>query len=85
MSLITISDCVIVTNLNHTVRHICYVIDVCSKLLKVFHDYCLFNMSDQIVVGIVLGCFRLKNCKNIVLRYNINSKQYFFVGELLKY
>ena len=63
MSLINKSDCVIVTNLNHTVRHICYVIDVCSKFLKDFHDYCLFNMSDQIVVRIFFGLFLVEKLK----------------------
>ena len=66
MGLITKSDCVSVTDLNHAVRHLCHVIDVRSKLLKEFHDYCLLNMSDQIVVGIVFSCFRLTNYKNIV-------------------
>ena len=37
--------------------YICHVVDVCSKMLKDFHDYCLFNMSDQLVVGIASGCF----------------------------
>ena len=46
-----------VTDLNHAVRHLCHVVDVCSKLLKDFHDYCLLNMSDQTVVGIGFGCF----------------------------
>ena len=63
MSLITKSDCVSVANLNHTVRHICYVVDVCSNLLKDFHKNCLFIMFDQIVVGIVFSCFWLKNYK----------------------
>ena len=67
MGLITKSDCMSVTDLNHAVRNICHVVDVCSKMLKDFHDYCL-NMSDQIVVGIVLSCFCLKDYKNIVLR-----------------
>ena len=43
----------------------------------------LFNMSDQIFVGIVFSCFWLKNCKNIVLRYSMVRKQYFGVEELL--
>ena len=76
MGLITKSDCMGVTNLNHAVRHLCHVVDVCSKSLKDFHDYCLFNMSDQKVVGIVLSCFWLKNHKDIVLRYSMTSKQY---------
>ena len=57
MSLTTKSDFWCVTDLNHVVRHLCQVVDVRSKLLKDFHDYCLFNMSDQLVVGIVFGCF----------------------------
>ena len=28
-----------------------------------FHDYCLFNMSDQLVVGTVFSCFRSKKYK----------------------
>ena len=47
MGLITKSDCMCATDLNHAVRHLCHVVDVCFKLLKDFHDYCLFNMSDQ--------------------------------------
>ena len=73
-----------VTDLNQTVRYICHVVDVCSKLHKDFHDYCLFNMSDQLVIGIVFGCFLLKNYKNIVLRYSMTNKQYFCVEEFLK-
>ena len=73
------------TGLNHAVRHLYHLVDVRSKLLKDFHDYWLFNMSDQIVVGIVFNCLWLKNYKNIVLRYSMTSKQYFFVGELLNY
>ena len=72
-----------VTDLSHAVRHLCHVVDVFYKLLKGFHDFCLFNMSDQIVVGILSSCFWLKNYKNIVLRYSMTSKQYFCVGELL--
>ena len=85
MGLITKSDCMSVTDLNHAVRHLYHLVDVCSKLLKDFHDFWLFNMSDQIVVGIVSNCFWLKNYKNIVLRYSMTSKQYFCVGELLNY
>ena len=66
MGLITKSDCMSATDLNHACRHIGHVVDVCSKLLTDFHDYCLLNMSDQIVVGIVFSCFWLKNYKNIV-------------------
>ena len=82
-SLISKSDCVSFTNLNHTVRHICHVVDVCSKLLKVFHDYCLFHMFDQLAVGIVFSCFWLKNYKRIVLRYSMTKRQYFCVEESL--
>ena len=85
MGLITKSDCMSVTDLNHAVRHLCHALDVRSKLLKVFHDYCLFNMSDQKVMGIDLICFWLKNNRNIVLRYSMTSKQYFCVAELFKY
>ena len=85
MGLITKSDCMSVTDLNHAVRHLYHLVDVCSKLLKDFHDYWLFKMSDQKVVGIVFNCFWLKNYKNIVLRYSMTSKQYFCVGELLNY
>ena len=85
MGLITKSDCMSVTDLNQAVRLLCLVVDVCSKLLKDFHDYCLFNMSDQIVVGIVFTCFWLINYKNLDLRYSMTSKQYFCVAELFKY
>ena len=83
--LITKSGCISVTDPNHAVRYICTVADVCSKWCKDFHDYCLFNMSDQLVVGIVFNCFWLKNYKNIVLRCSMTSKQYYCVAELLKY
>ena len=55
--LITESDCISVTDINQTVRFICPLPDVCSKWHKDFHDYCLFNMSDQLVVGIAFSCF----------------------------
>ena len=75
MSWITKSDCMKVTDLSHAVRHLYHLGYVCSKLLKDFHDYWLFNMSYQIVVGIVSNFFWLKNHKNIVLRYTMTSKQ----------
>ena len=53
MSLVTKIDCLSVTDLNHTVRHLCHVVDACSKFLRDFHDYRLLNMSDQLVVRIV--------------------------------
>ena len=55
MGLITKSECLSVTDLNQTVRFICHVVDVYSKLHKDFHDYCLSNISDQLVVGIDFG------------------------------
>ena len=84
MGLITKSDCMSATDLNHAVKHLCHVVDVCSKLLKDFHDYCLFNMSDQKVMGIVFSCFWLRNYKNIVLCYNMTRTQYFCVEQSLK-
>ena len=85
MGLITKSECVSVTDLNQTFRYIGYVVDICSKLHKDFHDYYLFSMSDQLVVGIVFSCFWLKNYKAyIVLRYSITIKQYFYVEDSLK-
>ena len=63
--------------------HFLNVVDVCSKLLKDFHDYWLFNLSDQKVVEIVFSCFWLRNYKNIVLRYSMTSKHYLCVKESL--
>ena len=83
MGLITKSDCMSVTDLNQTVSYIWYVVGVCSKLHKDFHDYCLFKMSNQLFVGIVFGCFWLKNYKNPLLRYSMTIKQYFCVNESL--
>ena len=57
MGLKTKSDCMSATDLNHAVRHLCHVVDVCCKLHEDFHDYCLFNMSNQLVMGIVFSCF----------------------------
>ena len=48
MGLITKSDCMSVTD--KIFRYIGYIVDVCSKLHKDFHDYCLFSVSDQLVV-----------------------------------
>ena len=72
-----------VTDLNQTFRYIGYVVDVCCKLRKVFHDYCLLSVSDQLVVGIVVSCFLVKNYKKTVLRYSMTTKQYFYVEESL--
>ena len=85
MGLITKSHCMSVADLNDAVGHLCHIVEVCSKLLKDFHDYCLFNMSDQRLLGIAFSCFWLKNYRNIVLRYSMTRKQYFSVGELLNY
>ena len=81
MGLITKGDCMNVTDLNQTDRYIGHIVDVCSKLLKDFHDYCLFSVSDQLVVWIVFSCFWLKINKNIVLRYSMTIKHYFYVDE----
>ena len=83
MGLITKSDCMSVTDLNQTFRYIRFVVDVCPKLHKHFHDYCLFSVSDQLVVGIDFSCFWMKNYKNIVLRYSMTIKQYFYVEDSL--
>ena len=57
MDLITISDCIRVTNFSQTFRYIEYVVDVCSQLHKDFHDCCLLSVCDQLVVEIVFSCF----------------------------
>ena len=36
MGLITKTDCMSVTDLNHAFGHLCHVVDVCSKLQKKF-------------------------------------------------
>ena len=53
MSLITKDDCMSVTYLYHTVRHIGRAVELFTNLLNNFLDYCLINISDQLVVGIV--------------------------------
>ena len=63
MRLTTKSDCMSVTHLNQTVSYIWHVVYVCSKLHKDFHDYCLFNMSNQLIAGIDFNSFSLKNYK----------------------
>ena len=84
MILLTKSDCMNVTDLNHTVRHIFHIVYVFSELLKHFLGFCVFNMSDQLFVGIVFSCFWLRSYKNIVSRYNMTIQQYFSVEESLK-
>ena len=83
MGSIAKSDCMSVTDLDQTFRCIGYVVDFFSTLHKDYHDYCLFIVSDQLVVGIVFSCFRLKNYKKIVLRYSMTIRQYFYVEESL--
>ena len=83
MGLITKSNRMGVTDLNQTFRYKSHVVDVCSKLHKDFHDYCLLSVSDQLVVGIFFSFFWLKNYKNIVLRYSLTFKQYFYVKKSL--
>ena len=83
MGLIIKSDCMSITDLNQTVRRIRQVVDVRCKLHKDFDDYCLFSMSDQLVVRFVFGCFWLKNYKDIILRYSMTIKHYFCVEESL--
>ena len=43
MGLITENGCMSATDLNHAVRPLCHVVDVCSNLLKDFHDYCFLT------------------------------------------
>ena len=50
MGLITKSDCMSVTDLNHAVRQLCHVVDVCSKLQKIFMTI-VFSVSDQLVAS----------------------------------
>ena len=47
----------------YTFNYLSYVVDVCFDVFKDFYDLCLFNIFDQIVVGIVSTCFWLKNYK----------------------
>ena len=37
-----------VTNFSHAVGHLCHVVDVCSKLHKIFMTI-VFSVSDQLV------------------------------------
>ena len=57
MGLITKRDCMSVTDLNPIGRDMSQIVDVCSTLHKDFYDYCHFNKFDQLVLGIVFGCF----------------------------
>ena len=45
------------TDINQTVSYIRHVDDVLSKSHKDFHDYCLCNISHQLVMGSVFSCF----------------------------
>ena len=41
-----------VTDLNHAVGPLRHVVDVCSKLHKIFYDYCFFfTVSDELVAS----------------------------------
>ena len=57
MGLITRSDCMSVTDRNQTVRYICHMVDLSSKLHHYFHDSCLLSVSDPLTVGIVSSGF----------------------------
>ena len=48
-----------------------------------FNEYCLLNMSNQFLVGIVFSCFLSKTTKT-VLHYKMTNRQYFCVEESLK-
>ena len=61
MGLTTKKDFMSVNYLNYAVRHLCRVVDVCSTLLKDLLDFCPFNMSEHLVVGLIFSCFWLKN------------------------
>ena len=50
-TLMSKSDCMGVTDLNHAVGHLRHVVDVCSKLHNDFYDYCFFTVSDQLVAS----------------------------------
>ena len=43
MSLISKSDFMSVTDLNHATGHLCHVVDVCSKMHKNFFENCFFD------------------------------------------
>ena len=49
MFLLTKNNCLNVRDLN-AVRHTCRAVYVFSSLRKDFHDYCVLNMSGQLVV-----------------------------------
>ena len=72
-----------VSDRDRTVRLKHHVNDFFSKLLKTFHDYCFFNMSDQLFEGIALNCFGSKNYKNIVFPDSMTIEQYFCCEESL--
>ena len=43
--------------LNQTVRDIGHVVDICSELNEDFNDFLLFNLFNQLVVGISFSLF----------------------------
>ena len=49
MCLITKSDCMSVTDLNHAVGLLCHVVDVCCKLQKISMTI-VFSVSDQLIL-----------------------------------
>ena len=50
-TLMSESNCLSVTDLNHAAGHLRHVVDVCSKLHKVFFDECFFTVFDQLVAS----------------------------------
>ena len=62
-SLLTKSDCMNVTRLNRTVRHICHMFDTLFEVPNVFQDYCLLIKSDQIVAVNIFVAFDQKTTK----------------------
>ena len=74
-----------VTELNHFVRYICHAVYSFFELPNIFHDFCLFNMSDQSFLGYVLSCFGFNNYKNITMYYIVTVKQNLSDKEALKW
>ena len=69
MSLISKSDCMSVTDLNHAVGQLPQVVDVCYKLQKFFLWLMFFHRVWSI------SCLWLKNYKNVILSYSMTIKQ----------
>ena len=49
-----------VTDLNHTVRHLCHVVGNFFELPNIFHDYFLLTNTDQWIEGNTFCCFDRK-------------------------